>query len=321
MFLLALPLLVFPMLRANAEQIWLTPVDPVWRQVRNWPASDFMKLFDNNSPWQATASAVHGFELSKRFVLEAADGDLERVITGLRQRNIALGVQGTPLVASAECGLGIEGHGPPHDMLAVAQRLRRLGAELRYVIFDEPLYYGNEFRGSLGIRACHSPIRLLAQQAAAKMTELKRVFPDVEIGGIEPFGIPELDQRTWTEHLSEWLHEYAIAAGAPLSFFRADIVWRRPIWRSQFETAARFLRSLGMPLGIVYDGSPDAASDREWTDMALSNATMVECQLGIKPAQAVFQSWMDRPRRILPETEPGTLTNLVLRYAHTRLCR
>ena len=88
--------------------------------------------------------------------------------------------------------------------------------------------------------------------------------------------------------------EYAIAAGAPLSFFRADIVWRRPIWRSQFETAARFLRSLGMPLGIVYDGSPDATSDREWTDMALSNPTIVECQLGSNPLKQSFsRGWTD----------------------------
>src|SRR5207237_1403411 len=86
------------------------------QRTRNLPANDFMELFEPNSPWQKTASAIHGFELSKRFVLEAPDADLMRVIAGLRQRNIALSVQGTPLIASSTCGLGVEGHGPPHDM-------------------------------------------------------------------------------------------------------------------------------------------------------------------------------------------------------------
>ena len=63
--------------------------------------------------------------------------DLALNFTDLRRRNIALAVQGTPLIASAECGLGIEGHGPAHDMLAVALRLRKLGANLDYVVFDE----------------------------------------------------------------------------------------------------------------------------------------------------------------------------------------
>ena len=125
------------MLTAEAHQIWLTPLDPVWRQIHNWPANDFMELFEPNSPWQNTASVVNVFELSKRFVLEAPGTDLTRVITDLRRRNIALAVQGTPLIASAECGLGIEGHGPAHDMLAVALRLRKLGANLDYVVFDE----------------------------------------------------------------------------------------------------------------------------------------------------------------------------------------
>jgi hypothetical protein len=37
--------------------------------------------------------------------------------------------------------------------------------------------------------------------------------------------------------------------------------------------------------------------------------------MNIRPDQAIFQSWMDFPRTILPDREPQSLTNLVLRYA------
>jgi hypothetical protein len=279
-----------------------------------------MELFNPKSSWRNTASVINGFELSKRFVLEAADIDLARVINGLHQRNIALGVQGTPLIASAECGLGIEGHGPPHDMLAVARRLHSVGADLRYVIFDEPLYYGHEFGASAGTRACHSPIASMAEQAAIKMRELKRIFPSAQIGSVEPFGIPKTSGRAWAADLEEWLKAYAAAAGAPLAFFRADIVWHHPNWRAQFEDAVPLLRSLKIPLGVIYNGSPDAAGDEEWTQTALRNARAIECDLHVRPDQVVFQSWMDRPRRILPENEPGTLTNLVFRYIQTKRC-
>ena len=308
-------------LKTEARQIWLTPLDPVWRSIRNWPANDFMELFEDNAPWQQTASVISGFEISKRFVLEAPDHDLLRVITGLRRRNIALAVQGTPLIASAACGLGVEGHGPPHDMLVVAQRLHRAGADLRYVIFDEPLYYGHEFDGAPGVRPCHAPIGIMAEQAAAKIAELRRIFPGVEVGAVEPFGIPRVDQSVWAADLEEWLKAYALAAGAPLAFLRADVVWGRPNWRAQFEGAVPLLRSLRIPLGVIYNSSPDVTSDQEWTESALRHARLIECDLHVRPDQVVFQSWTDHPRRVLPETQPGTLTHLVAEYIEANDCR
>ena len=321
LWLLVLVTVSISPLKTEARQIWLTPLDPVWRSIRNWPANDFMELFEDNTRWQQTASVISGFEISKRFVLEAPDHDLLRVITGLRRRNIALALQGTPLIASAACGLGVEGHGPPHDMLVVAQRLHRAGADLCYVIFDEPLYYGHEFDGAPGVRPCHAPIGIMAERAAAKIAELRRIFPGVEVGAVEPFGIPRVDQSVWAADLEEWLKAYALAAGAPLAFLRADVVWGRPNWRAQFEGAVPLLRSLRIPLGVIYNSSPDVTSDQEWTESALRHARLIECDLHVRPDQVVFQSWTDHPRRVLPETQPGTLTHLVAEYIEANDCR
>src|SRR5436190_23950258 len=155
LWLLVLVTVSISPLKTEARQIWLTPLDPVWRSIRNWPANDFMELFEDNTRWQQTASVISGFEISKRFVLEAPDQDLLRVITGLRGRNIALAVQGTPLIASAECGLGIEGHAPPHDMLALAHRLRTPRRRLPGAHSGQPLCSTLEIRRAPNTRHRH----------------------------------------------------------------------------------------------------------------------------------------------------------------------
>jgi hypothetical protein len=45
---------------------------------------------------------------------------------------------------------------------------------------------------------------------------------------------------------------------------------------------------------------------------------LVETALGLRLDHAVIQTWMPRPTHLLPETESGTLTNLVLRYAQPK---
>jgi hypothetical protein len=259
---------------------------------------------------------VNAFELSKRFVLEATDADLARVIRGLRRRGIALAAQGTPLLPSTDCGIGIEGYGPANDMRAVALRLRKFGANLDYVVFDEPLYYGHAFNGSASARACHAPIRLLAEQAAKKISEVREVFPAVQVGGTEPVGIPDVNASDWTADLQEWLEDYAVAAHAPLAFLRADVVWTHPLWRVQLQGMVKSLQSMAVPLGIIYNGSATSMTDEEWATTAARNAVIIEQELGISPVQVAFQSWLDYPRRLLPETRPGTMTNLILWYVH-----
>jgi len=40
----------------------------------------------------------------------------------------------------------------------------------------------------------------------------------------------------------------------------------------------------------------------------------IEFGLGVHPDHAVFETWVRYPHRVLPESEPGTLTNLILQY-------
>ena len=70
-----------------------------------------------------------------------------------------------------------------------------------------------------------------------------------------------------------------------------------------------------IPLGIIYNSTPFDTSDAAWINHAQAHFELVEGTMHIKPAQAIIETWTDFPRKMLPETSPDTLTNLVLRYA------
>jgi hypothetical protein len=54
-------------------------------------------------------------------------------------------------------------------------------ANLAYVAYDEPLFFGNCYSGML---ACHYPIETVASNCASSSRIFKSYFPNVQIGGI-----------------------------------------------------------------------------------------------------------------------------------------
>ena len=57
-----------------------------------------------------------------------------------------------------------------------------------------------------------------------------------------------------------------------------------------------------------------ARTDESWEESAESHTAEIETALAMRPDIAVFDSWTPNPSHPLPETTPGTLTNLALRY-------
>jgi hypothetical protein len=300
---------------AAGAQIWLSATEPIWRGIRGWPLNDYMDLFRPDAPWQHAVAQVMVFGVSKRFVLETPESDLVAIINALRRHNIKLSVQATPLFASRECGLGVEGHGPPNDMVMVATRLKLLGADMAYMTMDEPLFYGHRFKGSPGISACHTTVPEIARQVAAKMMAVRKIYPSVVIGDIEPMGVLPAEVQDWTHQIAEWIAAYRDAMGEPLGFFQADVVWQRPSWRDVLLATVSIARANRVPLGIIYNGMPTDATDAVWIDDAESHFRLVEGSMKISPDQAILQSWTDHPRSMLPESNRDALTNLVLRYS------
>ena len=69
------------------------------------------------------------------------------------------------------------------------------------------------------------------------------------------------------------------------------------------------------PFGVIVDLDRPEHSDTDWTTHAEQRLEDVRRILGGLPDQLIFQSWTPYPKHFLPDTEAGTLTNLVRRAA------
>jgi hypothetical protein len=305
---MTLPLILLSVISPFAAQpsygqdIWLDP--------RAGPggAPDYFDLFTPGAPWTRAASRTKAFEVSIQVLTMASDADLKKIFDGLRERHVALALGMLPLTGgpeNAKCGHNVEGYSSALQTLAVAQRVKKLGGEPQFYDMDEPLYFGHLYAGQ---NACHSSIQDIAADTAAKVKQVKGIFPSVEIGDSEPI---EHLYRDRLGDLKDWLDAFQMATGSPLSFLRLDMNWSDD-WRNPVIAVSQLLAQKGVPLQIVYNGSGNDRSDQEWISHALANARAFESV--VKPAGVAIETWNSFPKRVLPETDPMTLTGLLDQY-------
>jgi len=302
-------------------EVWLSPFEPVWRTIHGWPPNDYMQLFEANAPWQTAARGVKVFEITEKFVLQESDDDLSKALRGLTERHIRLAMLGPPLVAKPTCGKSVEGFGPPHDIATAAARIKQLGGELNYLVMDEPLYYGHWFNGrprypyeTVVPTPCHAAIEDMAHEAAGKISELARIFPDITIGQVDSVGVIPADDAAFAASLEAWIKAYEDATSRKLAFFDLDAAWPMPAMQSQFRAAVDVIRKKNIPLGVIFNGTRMDQSDEAWLAAARQHIKLVRSTLGGSPDRAIFETWTDYPRRMLPEGDPNTLTGLVKEY-------
>ena len=300
---------------AQKPQIWLSGVDPFVRKaMKDTGPSDYDTLFETDAPWHIAASHVRVFKTSTQWILNGPDESLVRMFADLRRRGIALAVEGLMLTGgnNDSCGRGVEGYSSSGTIRHAAERIRSLGGKLSFIAMDEPLWFGHSYTGPL---ACQSSLQDLAQNVAENVRQVKDIFPDIQVGDIEP--IPQLGQKNWVNKIIQWTAEFETAVGMPLAFFHADLNWIQD-WNEDLSLLARDLGARGIKFGVIYDGNPGDPTDQAWTKTAEKHFDEVEGRLGIVPDHAILQTWMVHPTRMLPEDSPGTMTNLVQRYARTR---
>lgn len=299
-----------PPARANQPQLWIAGMDPTTGQhTKTSAGSDFLDLFQAKAPWQHAASLVQVFYVSVKFINNEPNNIVRDVFSDLKRRGIALAINGMMVPGSAQCGSGIEGYSAPGQMGQVARRIRQLGGDLRYATMDEPLWFGHHMPGP---KACHLAISTLASEIAQSVNAIHAVFPDAVIGDSEP--APVLGVPGWGDEIIQWANAYQAATGLKLGFFQADIDWANG-WKKRLMPIAARLHAAEIPFGAFVIGNPDDTTNSAWVDRA--ERRMVELQsapsLGLD--QIVIASWHAYPSRWLPETQPGTMTYLIRRYA------
>jgi hypothetical protein len=289
-------------------QVWFTPRDNLARAGFYAGSPDFMDLFRPNAPWTQAASHVQVFKLYPQFVLSASTADLRAVIVGLQQRNIALALEFGLLTNPALCGK-IEGYCGEQTAQAVA-RIKSLGGTLAYVAMDDTLWFGH-FSTQPG--ALQTPIADLAKDVANQVATIHRYFPKAQVGDDEP--LPDGAPPDYVSSVLEWVDAYKSAVGVPLAFLHCEFDWRNPGAQTQLSQLSAEVRSRGIRFGIIYDGDTSDMTGLAWTTHAEEYFAEIEKNPAMVPDDARIETWNTQPDHSLPETQPGTMTYLVNRYA------
>jgi uncharacterized protein (TIGR03437 family) len=110
---------------------------------------------------------------------------------------------------------------------------------------------------------------------------------------------------------------FEAVTGSKLAFFDSDTNQIYPTWMSDIVSLRVETSQRGILLGIIYDGFVTDSSDERWTNRAERFFTEYELS-NLQPDQAIFQSWMNYPMHLLPETTPYTFTWLIDQYTRPR---
>ncbi|GGF18273.1 hypothetical protein GCM10011611_25190 [Aliidongia dinghuensis] len=295
-----------------AGQIWLSGVDPVVAADRmagskaaGQPTSnDFMSLFRPDAAWSKAASNVQIVKLSTQFFHRASDEQLSTAIKDLQRRHIALGLEAEILTTSEKCGNGVPGYTTTAVFQKLANRVTGLGGKIEVVAFDEPMTWGHfAHKGA----ACGYSTEELVRNITPNVKILKTAFPGVKFGDIEPVTDQTADRL---DEILNFARQFQAQTGERLAFLQADLIWQNK-WQPQLAEWRTRLRAAGISYGVIIDGDPGDKTDTEWTRHATERYRMVAGNPDIRPDDWVFQSWQARPSRLLPETDPGTLTSVI----------
>ncbi len=292
-----------------AQEVWFAPAE---RGATNSVGQDdYLGLFRRGAAWHEAAKLTNAFVISARFAAFGPEAEVKQVIEGLKRRDIALAVGIGMLSAGRGCGQNVEGYSAPGEPVTIMLRMSRLGADVRYIGMDEPLFYGHFFDGS---HACHSPIAAIAHDVADKVRQVLAVYPNLRIGEAEP--ITSYPGPDWFSATQEWLKAYQKSVGRPLDFFDLDLAWHLD-WRSRVTLIRPMLKVQRVALGVIFNGDGNLRSDAAWLGQAFARFVAYDESFG-PPGRVIFSSWTAAPSHALPETDPTAFTNILLRYGEWR---
>jgi beta-lactamase regulating signal transducer with metallopeptidase domain len=274
------------------------------------PSVDADDLFNPAAEWQTVAGHTSVVQFGPAVILMGQDKDLKSALQNLAEHKIALALEFRTLVRSDRCSQRTQAYSDPGDLEKTLERMHRLGADLKYAVLVDPYYFGHRFSGPGN---CRESPEELARQIAEKIQLLRGYFPQAQIGAADVVD----ESKPWIDELANWADVYQRVVGEPLAFFHAETMWSRPAMRN-LPALAEALRARRIRFGIIYNADETASSDETWFDSTRQNIAEIESGLGIHLDDVTFRSLAPYPRHRLPESRPGTLTNLALQYLRAR---
>ncbi len=308
---------------ALATDVWLIGVDPQTQKARHvTEPADYMNLFRPDAPWKKAASGLAVFKFGTRFVLQSDDAQLKTVIDDLKRRHIAFAVELGMLESNGpgSCGFGVEGYGNANTVESVAKRVKALGGQIDYVAMDEPVWFGHivdKLQKTTG-HGCQYSVPEVADRVAPKIALLRRYFPDIKIGDIEPVSARVPGGPQSIQDILSFEDLLRKKTGSAPVFVHADVAWATPGWQPLMVTLGEGVRAKGMRFGVICDGDPTAGDNEAWVDQALQRCRAVEANPRTRPDDLLAQTWEPLPTKMLPETDAGTLTFEALKLENLR---
>ena len=298
--------LALAQISSAAPQIWVTAISPPAHASVRWQGirSDASDMWKPDAAWEAVAAHTQVAMLIAGNIENTSDASLKSVIDEVKRRHYDLALEIGPLVRSNACKSPTEAYGNPWDTPGVLDKIRRNGGDLRYVAMDEPFHYGHRDAGG-----CHESTAQIAQEVAASVAQMRKIFPRLQVGDTDVVGA----DREWIGELAQWADAYRAAVGEPLAFFHADVGWSQLAIQNLVPLAAEF-RQRHIPLGIIYNADSTVTNDLEWTESAEQHFVEIESVLNVHPDTAIFETWTTYPTNVLPENQPSTLMNVALQY-------
>ena len=310
----ALCWLVLATAPARAAEYWLSGVDPVVQRLTHRQVmQDYMDLLSDPDAWRASAAKVSVFKVSAQFVLFGEPDMIRRVFNGMHARHIKMAVELGSVVRLDPCGGG-EGYAPQDMADKMGKKLRALGVKLDDMALDEPVWFGHEI--TTGMTPLHQPfcaypLKVVAQRSAMSVKAMRQYFPNVQVGIIDVVSTGLVPPAQLARDEGEYASLLQDQIGARLAFFHADVAWKTN-WRVALPLVKRQMQARRIPFGIIIGGSPNQRTNEAWVDVALQRLKAVEADPAMRPDQIVAQSWQNLPTHMLPETQPGTETYLLL---------
>jgi hypothetical protein len=276
---------------------------------------DFLPLFEPDAPWPRAIARTRVIGLYAGWISAASPQVLHQVVDFINAHEMTIEIEAPSLQAQPDCGSGVEGYVPYGQSLtkftlAYLQRLKTFGARSIVVKVDEPLYFGVVVADP---KSCHFSVQQTAQYVGQYAQLVKSVYPDAEIGDVEPI-IDSAYPHGVVAAISEWHQVYRAATGEPFPFFFADIEFANQTWPSLVLQLEQQTHQFGMKFGIIYIGDPTDLTDAEWAAKTITRFYTYQGDSGGKPDYVLFQSWEPHPQYFLPESNPFTFTGVLDAY-------
>ncbi|MFH1183706.1 MAG: discoidin domain-containing protein [Chloroflexota bacterium] len=269
-------------------------------------ATDFLELFSPDAAWHEAAAQVQVFKLYGGWAVRGGTtSEVQQAVQGIRQRGLALAVELGPLNPTEDCGLYVEGFAGDEG-IETLERIKRNGGEVNLIALDEPYFWAHFFTGE---HACQWPADKIARDVDAFIRRARAVFPNVIVGDIEPVTGPANAQA-----YKDWLDLFRQVTGYDLAFLHLDIDWADTTWPQTAKAIEDYGRTRNIPVGIIYTGNFQDATSEAWLSIAGERVKRYELESGGQPAHVVFQSWNDKPDRVLPESDPFTFSGFIKTY-------